>query len=46
MCADRVLDIRVESIVRHPQFDVPMYTNDLAVVRLATDIEYSGKRSS
>uniref|UniRef100_A0A8D8DLZ4 Serine protease easter n=1 Tax=Culex pipiens TaxID=7175 RepID=A0A8D8DLZ4_CULPI len=41
MCADRVLDVKVESIVRHPQFDVPMYTNDLAVVRLATDIQYS-----
>lgn len=42
MCSDRVLDVKVEQIIRHPQFDVPMYTNDLAIVRMAVDVPYSG----
>ncbi|KXJ83229.1 hypothetical protein RP20_CCG007567 [Aedes albopictus] len=41
MCARNVLDVKVERFIEHPQFDVPMYTNDLAIIRLVTDIDYS-----
>ncbi|XP_058450590.1 serine protease easter-like [Malaya genurostris] len=41
LCADYVLDVKIESIIAHPQFDVPMYTNDLAIVRMAVDIQYT-----
>ncbi|XP_055546530.1 serine protease easter-like [Wyeomyia smithii] len=41
LCAEHVMDVKIESIIRHPQFDVPMYTNDLAIVRMAADVQYS-----
>ncbi|XP_058450602.1 serine protease easter-like [Malaya genurostris] len=40
-CTGPVLDIGIESIVSHPDFDQPMYTNDLALVRMAREVEYS-----
>lgn len=43
MCAGNVLDVKVEAFIEHPQFDVPMYTNDLSIIRLTTDVDYTGK---
>ncbi|XP_055547128.1 serine protease easter-like [Wyeomyia smithii] len=40
-CAGPVLDIAIESIVSHPDFDEPMYTNDLALVRMVREVEYN-----
>lgn len=40
-CAGPVLDIKIESIVSHPDFDQPMYTNDLALVRMVREVDYN-----
>ncbi|EDS36581.1 clip-domain serine protease [Culex quinquefasciatus] len=40
-CAGPVLDVLIESYVFHPEFDQPMYTNDLALIRMAHEVEYN-----
>ncbi|XP_058813004.1 serine protease easter-like [Topomyia yanbarensis] len=40
-CTGPVLDIGIESIITHPDFDQPMYTNDLALLRMVREVEYN-----
>lgn len=40
-CAGPVVDIPIESYVFHPEFDNPMYTNDLALIRMSREVEYN-----
>ncbi|XP_055591281.1 serine protease easter-like [Uranotaenia lowii] len=40
-CAGPVIDIPIESYVAHPEFDQPMYTNDIAVIRMSREVEYN-----
>ncbi|XP_065072980.1 serine protease easter-like [Ochlerotatus camptorhynchus] len=40
-CAGPVVDIPIESYVSHPEFDQPMYTNDLALMRMSREVEYN-----
>lgn len=40
-CAGPVVDIAIESYVAHPDFDQPMYTNDLALLRMVREVEYN-----
>lgn len=41
-CADKVKEYRIESFVAHPDFDVDEATNDIGLIKLADDVEYSG----
>lgn len=40
-CSGPVLDIGIESYVAHPEFDQPMYTNDLALLRMAREVDFN-----
>ncbi|XP_062540158.1 melanization protease 1-like [Armigeres subalbatus] len=40
-CAGPVVDIPIESYVAHPEFDQPMYTNDLALMRMSREVQYN-----
>ena len=41
-CADPVLNMNVESVVRHPDFNVrEEVSDDLALVRLADDVNFT-----
>lgn len=40
-CAGPFVDILIESYVFHPEFDNPMYTNDLALLRLDREVQYN-----
>ncbi|XP_055587089.1 serine protease easter-like [Uranotaenia lowii] len=41
LCADRVINVGVESVTFHPLFNVPQYTNDISIVRMSADIQYT-----
>ncbi|XP_019555524.3 melanization protease 1 [Aedes albopictus] len=40
-CAGPTVEIPIESYVAHPEFDLPMYTNDLALMRMAREVQYN-----
>ncbi|XP_055617577.1 phenoloxidase-activating factor 3-like [Toxorhynchites rutilus septentrionalis] len=40
-CTGPVVDVGIESYVIHPEFDEPMYTNDLALLRMAREVDYN-----
>lgn len=36
MCAPAVQDIPIEEVFAHPMYDKPRYSNDIAIIRLAS----------
>lgn len=43
-CADPALDVSVQQFFMHPEYDTAL-KNDIALVKLAFDIEFTGKSS-
>nr|CAD7428578.1 unnamed protein product [Timema monikensis] len=44
ICADPVLDINIEKVVKHKSFNIPFLKNDIALLRLVSEVpSYTGK---
>nr|CAD7259809.1 unnamed protein product [Timema shepardi] len=44
ICADPVLDINIEKVVKHKRFNIPFLKNDIALLRLVSEVpSYTGK---
>ena len=42
-CADPIQEIPVESYNMHPDYKLTTFANDIALIRMSREVEYTGK---